>query len=71
MEDLHLDQFVDEQTAARRLGCSRRFLQDLRMRGGGPKFYKPSARLCRYKVRELDEWMEKSGYMSTSEVATA
>ena len=46
------------EDAALHLGVSPRTLEAWRLRGGGPPFHKPtSARVVRYRLDELDEWL--------------
>ena len=66
--DYH-DCLIDENEAARFLGYSVRALQNWRVRGGGPKFVKVSARSIRYRRRDLIEWAESLLVANTSEAA--
>jgi predicted DNA-binding transcriptional regulator AlpA len=67
--DEYLDSLIDESEAARFLGYSVRSLQNWRVRGGGPRFVKVSARSVRYRRRELIRWSEARLVSSTAEVA--
>ncbi len=63
----HLDWLIDEHHAALILGYSVRTLQNWRVRGGGPKFIRVSARSIRYRRRELIEWADANIRCSTSD----
>jgi len=66
----YYDRLVNEKEAAAFLGYTVRALQNWRIRGGGPKFVKVSARSVRYRFRDLLEWSESLIVSSTSEVAS-
>lgn len=70
-KDDRLDWLIDETEAADRLGFSIRALQNWRHRGGGPRFVKVSGRSVRYRIRDLNEWVEERIRRSTSEGAEA
>ncbi|MBM3508453.1 MAG: helix-turn-helix domain-containing protein [Alphaproteobacteria bacterium] len=57
---------IDEGEAATFLGYSVRALQNWRVRGGGPKFVKVSARSVRYRRRDLIAWADARLCASTS-----
>lgn len=63
--------FFTEKEAAAFLGFSPRALQNWRMRGGGPKYFKVSTRAVRYRQRELVEWCEDSVRSHSSETNTS
>ena len=56
------------QEAAAFLGCSRQYLEGLRVYGGGPVFAK-IGRLCRYKRESLIAFLDRHTVASTSERA--
>ncbi|HTG34971.1 MAG TPA: helix-turn-helix domain-containing protein [Thermoanaerobaculia bacterium] len=56
-----------EKEAAGLLGFSVRTLQAWRVRGGGPQFVKVSARCVRYRLTDLDSWVEERLRRSTSD----
>jgi excisionase family DNA binding protein len=58
---------LTEKQAARLLGFSERTLQAWRVRGGGPRFVKVSARCVRYRQDDLDEWVRMRLRTSTSD----
>ena len=66
----YLDRLVNEKEAAEFLGYTNRALQNWRIRGGGPKFVKVSARSIRYRFRDLLAWSESLLVSSTSEAAS-
>ena len=65
----YLDCLINEYEAADFLGYSVRALQNWRVRGGGPKFIKVSARSIRYRRRDLNAWIEERLRSHTSEDA--
>lgn len=65
----YLDRLINERDAADFLGYTVRCLQNWRVRGGGPKFVKVSARSIRYRRRDLYEWIEARLQSNTSEGA--
>ena len=64
------DRLVDERKAAEFLSYSVRALQNWRVRGGGPRFVKVSARSIRYRRRDLNRWIEERIRSNTSEDPT-
>ena len=63
----YLDRLIDEFDAADFLGYSFRALRNWRVRGGGPKYVKVSARSIRYRRRDLIVWAEARLCSSTSD----
>lgn len=61
------NQLVPEMTAAELLGLSIRTLQNWRVRGGGPRFVRISARCIRYRIADIEEWIVSRTCASTSE----
>lgn len=61
------DRLINEKVAAEFLGYSVRALQNWRLRGGGPRFVKISARSVRYRRRDLLAWIEEHLRSNTSE----
>jgi len=53
------DQLLNEKQAASILCYTQRALQNWRVRGGGPRYVKVSARSIRYRRRDLTSWVEK------------
>ena len=64
---LDTDQLITERDAAAFLGYSVRALQNWRVRGGGPKFVKVSARSIRYRRRDLIDFIEARTVAHTSQ----
>lgn len=64
-----LDRLLNEKEAAVFLSYTVRALQNWRVRGGGPRFVKVSARSIRYRRRDLLAWIEAHLQSNTSEPA--
>lgn len=67
----HLDRLIGEIEAASFIGYTVRALQNWRVRGGGPRFVKVSARSIRYRRRDLIAWAEALLVSSTSDMSKA
>jgi predicted DNA-binding transcriptional regulator AlpA len=65
----YLTRLIDEKEAATYIGYTVRCLQNWRLRGGGPRFVKVSARSIRYRRSDLNKWIEGKLVSSTSEAA--
>lgn len=52
-------------------GLAEATLETMRSRGGGPRFVKISRNLVRYRLRDLDEWLDARVVSSTSEARAA
>lgn len=52
-----LDRFVTDKELAAVFGCSRSFLQKLRLRGDGPPVSRLGRRSCRYHLGDGLEWL--------------
>lgn len=50
-------------------GMTTSTLAQLRYKGGGPKFLKPTARKVVYRERDVIEWLETKERTSTADVA--
>ncbi|MCC3305534.1 helix-turn-helix transcriptional regulator [Sneathiella sp. HT1-7] len=61
------DGLINEKQAAEYLGYTVRALQNWRVRGGGPKFVRISPRSIRYRLRDLDAWIDERTVASTSQ----
>jgi len=57
---------INQKQAAEHLGVKVRTLEDYRLRGGGPTFYKLGARVV-YDTVELDGWLAARRRISTSD----
>jgi hypothetical protein len=53
--------YLRTPAAARLLGYSPRSLEDLRRRGGGPRFYRNARGVVIYREEDLREWAEARG----------
>lgn len=58
---------IDEKEAADFLHVTTRTVQNLRQRGGGPRFMRLSARCIRYTRAHLRSWAEEHVRASTSD----
>lgn len=58
---------MSEGEAAENLGLSARTLQNYRVRGGGPTYIKLGLRAVRYRLRDLDEFIETHVRNNTSQ----
>jgi len=55
--------------AAALLGLSPRTLEGLRLRGGGPRYVRLSARAVRYRREDLAAWIDAGVRTNTAEAA--
>jgi hypothetical protein len=53
--------------AARHLTASPRTLEAWRIRGGGPPYLRISSRCVRYRLRDLERWLDERTVRHTSE----
>ncbi len=65
----YLDRLLNEQDAANFLSYTTRALQNWRVRGGGPKYIKVSARSIRYRRRDLIAWVDERTYSNSAQAA--
>jgi hypothetical protein len=65
----YLDRLIAESEAACFIGFTIRALQGWRLKGGGPRYVKVSARAVRYRRRDLMAWAESKLRSHTSEQA--
>ena len=63
----HPDALLFTAEAAFLLGLSRRTLEALRLRGGGPAYYLVGRRACRYKRSDLTAWLDSRRRKNTSD----
>jgi excisionase family DNA binding protein len=63
------DALLDSKQAAEYLNVAVKTLQNLRWKGGGPRFIKLGERLVRYRKSDLDQFVETNLRQSTSEGA--
>ncbi|MDA5193883.1 helix-turn-helix transcriptional regulator [Govanella unica] len=66
-DNLPAHRLLNEKEAAILLGFTIRALQNWRVRGGGPRFVKVSARSVRYRPDDLQQWIEDRLVSSTSD----
>jgi predicted DNA-binding transcriptional regulator AlpA len=71
LDPSYLDRLIDEFEAADFLGYSVRALRNWRVRGGGPRYVKVSARSIRYRRRDLIAWAEARLCSNTSDTPEA
>ncbi len=62
---------LSEREAAELIGFTPRFLQERRLRGGGPRFVRVSARAVRYRPADLESWAAERLRISTSDSGVA
>lgn len=62
------EDFVPPVTVQEMTGVSVAALAQLRHRGQGPRFYKPTPRVVLYKRSEVVDWVESSVRVSTKEL---
>lgn len=60
--------YLRTRAAAEFLGVAARTLEDLRLRGGGPTYSTPRARIVLYDVHDLEAWIAAGRRRSTSDV---
>ncbi|MBN2326727.1 MAG: helix-turn-helix domain-containing protein [Candidatus Omnitrophica bacterium] len=58
---------LNEREAARMLGLSVRTLQTWRRVGGGPRYVSLSRRAIRYRIADIEEWMDQRVAQNTTE----
>lgn len=63
------DEFLSPSGVKQLTGMSLDALAQLRHRGRGPRFYKPTARTVLYRRSEVIAWVESSAHVSTREFA--
>jgi len=61
------EQFLTEVEVSVLLNVSARTLQGWRLRGGGPPFIKLSRGMVRYRRSDLDDYLRRRCFASTSE----
>ncbi len=61
------DCLLTPQQAAQKIGMTVRFLEQRRHRGGGPRFISVSTRAVRYRLQDLDAWIEGRARTSTAD----
>lgn len=61
------DKLINEQTAADILGVTRQCMSQWRYTGKGPRYVQVSKKCIRYRMKELNEYIESRVMRSTSE----
>ena len=61
------NQLLTEKETASLVCYTPRALQNWRLRGGGPKYVKVSARSIRYQRRDVMEWIEERKRSNTAQ----
>lgn len=65
-------EYLNTHDAAKVIGLSEQTLRKYRVQGNGPRFAKVNARVIRYRLADLRDWMEGRPFVtSTSEKASA
>lgn len=57
----------DTRQAAEYLSVSTRFLEIARMKGGGPQYVRCSPKMIRYRLQDLNTWVNDKLRQTTSE----
>jgi predicted DNA-binding transcriptional regulator AlpA len=60
-------QLLNEVEAGQFLSLSHRTLQNWRVKGGGPKYLKIGAKSVRYRLSDLQSWLENATRSNTSQ----
>jgi predicted DNA-binding transcriptional regulator AlpA len=50
--------FLTIEQVCERYGFARQMLATMRYEKRGPRYYKPSAKVIRYKASDIDAWLE-------------
>jgi predicted DNA-binding transcriptional regulator AlpA len=59
-------QLLNEVEAGQFLSLSHRTLQNWRVKGGGPKYLKIGAKSVRYRITDLQSWLDNATRSHTS-----
>lgn len=62
---MHDDEILTRQALAQRLGISEEALAQMATRGTGPRYVKLSGRLVRYRMSDVNAWLEANLVTST------
>ncbi len=60
------EDFVGAELVAKMTGLSLASLSQLRSRGHGPVYYKPTPHIVRYRRSEVLAWLESNRYSNSS-----
>lgn len=66
---MSLERLLNSSEAARILGTKPRTLESWRYRGCGPRYVFMSGRAVRYRIQDLEEWVEERLRTSTMDAA--
>ncbi len=58
---------LTERNTALHISVSQKTLQNWRLQGKGPKFIRLSRGAVRYRLSDLEEWIESNCFQSTTE----
>ncbi len=65
--DLSPDRLLSRNEVEALFGISRRYLEVSAVRGDGPSMIRVGARMVRYRVRDLRDWIDANRVTSTSD----
>jgi predicted DNA-binding transcriptional regulator AlpA len=71
LTSIHMQQqepLIGTEEAACYLGVSKRMLEALRVRGGGPIYVRLARNKVRYKISDINTWVAARRYENTSQV---
>lgn len=71
MADDNMNELLTTKEAAVLLKVSKNYLEQLRVSGGGPRYYKLSAQQVRYRRSDLENWISSCARASTSRKSAA
>ncbi len=66
-----LDEYLDSRGYEKLRGLKEGSARAERVRGGGPKYYKPTKRKILYKLDDVRAWIERRSFTSTAEEKAA
>ncbi len=62
------DPLLNSDEAAEYVGLTNTNLRQLRFRGEGPDYYKPTERVVLYRKSDLDKWLESTKHTMSAPV---
>lgn len=65
--ELNPERLLTRDEVAALFGITRRYLEVSAVRGDGPPMIRVGARMVRYRVRDLREWIDSNRVASTSD----
>jgi predicted DNA-binding transcriptional regulator AlpA len=66
-----MEDYVKADVVSEKLGISEGALAQMRHRGTGPKFVKLGARSVRYRLSDVNAWLERNTFQQTGAARTA